>query len=212
LDEVPVKGNFVLDIGSGLALALYSPFVAERKLLGPNARVIKALGAGGAGGAVSGKIGRVNRLTLGNFSFSNPITFFAEDTTGAFAARDLLGNIGAQIINRFRLFLDYERNRIILEPNSNFDKPFDRAFSGLSIQAEGKDYKTFRITAVLENSPASEVGLQPHDIISAVDRQPAAELTLTALNELFERVTTYSLTVRRGAQTLQVKLTPKRLV
>jgi len=65
---------------------------------------------------------------------------------------------------------------------------------------------------VLENSPASEVGLQKNDLIIKVDDQPASELTLTRLSEMFERPVTYKLTIRRGDQTLQVTLTPRKLV
>ena len=208
----PARGKFVVDIGSGLALALYSPFVTNHKLLGPGLKTIRALGAGGAGGTVSGQIGRVDQLKIGAFKIDQPITFFAEDKAGAFASSEVLGNIGAQVMNRFRVLLDYKRNRIILEPNSNFGKPYDRAFSGLSLQADGQDYRIFRITAVLENSPASESGLQKDDIIAAIDGKPASELSLAGLTEMFEREVAYELTVRRGEQTLRVKLTPRRLV
>src|SRR5688572_27154300 len=44
----PIRGKFVMDLGSGAALALYSPFVRKRELLGPHVKTIKALGAGGA--------------------------------------------------------------------------------------------------------------------------------------------------------------------
>lgn len=208
----PFKGKFVMDLGSGAALALYSPFVRQRQLLGAHLKTIKALGAGGAGGQITGQIGRVSQLRIGRFSISSPLTLFSEDKAGAFASSALLGNIGAQIMNKFRIWLDYDHDRMILEPNGTFAKPFDRAFSGLSIQAEGKDYRTFRITDVLENSPASAAGLQKDDIIMAVDGKRAAELTLTKIGEMFERSITYKLSVRRGEQTLQVKLTPGKLV
>ena len=212
LGSDPVKGKFVLDLGSGLALALYSPFVTEHRLLGPNLKTIKALGAGGAGGAVKGQIGRVSELKFGNFKINNPITFFSEDKEGAFASADVLGNIGARIMSRFRVLLDYDHSRIILEPTSILAEPFDHAFSGLSVQAEGKDYRTFRITDVLEKSPASEAALQPNDIITAIDGKPAAEVSLTKLNEMFEQPVSYKLTVKRGEQTLQVTLKPRKLV
>jgi aspartyl protease len=147
----PIKGKFVVDIGSGLALALHSPIVSERNLLGPHAKTIKALGAGGAGGRVTGQIGRVAELKISTFSIKEPIALFAEDKAGAFANSELVGNIGAQVMNKFRVFLDYSRDRIILEPNSTFAKPFDRAFTGLSIEAQGEDYRIFRVTDVLEN-------------------------------------------------------------
>ena len=211
LGSEPIKGKFVLDIGSSGALALYSPFVTERHLLAPGIKTIKAFGAG-AGGDISGRIGRVKELTIGKFKIRNPLTLFSQDTKGAFASPALAGNIGAQITSRFKLFFDYGHERIIFEPNANLAAPFDRAFSGLRIKADGRDYRTFRITNVLEDSPASEAGLIPNDIIISIDGTPAASVTLTKLNEMFERQMTYKLVVRRGDKTLHVTLTPRRLV
>jgi len=208
----PVKGKFVVDIGSGAALILYSPFVIAHRLLGPDLKTVKAIGVGGAGGASNGRIGRVTELKIGTFRISNPTTLFSQDKEGALASSAVLGNIGAQVTSKFRLLLDYSRDRIIFEPNSTFPEGFNRAFSGLAMVAEGKDYRTFRITDLLDNAPAAEAGLQKNDIITAIDGRPATELTLTGLNEMFERPTSYRLTVRRGGQTLQVTLTPRKLV
>jgi len=212
IGSAPATGKFVLDIGSGGALVLYSPFVAGRNLLGPNLKTIKAIGVGGAGGLVTARIGRVSELKIGRFRISSPITLFAEDKAGAFADAALLGNIGQQIAGKFRVFLDYSHNRIIFEPNKLFAESFDRAFGGLALVAEGKDYRTFRISELLENSPGSEAGLQKDDIITAIDGKPAVDLSLTNVLELFERPVAYKLTVRRGDQTLQVTLTPRKLV
>jgi len=208
----PIPGKFVLDIGAGSALALHSPFVSTHQLLNANLKTIRSIGAGGAGGQTVGRVGRVAQLKIGKFTISNPITIFSEDKAGAFSSAALAGNIGQQIANRFKLFLDYDHQRIIFEPAATFDDPFDRAQSGLVLAAEGGDYTIFRITDVLENSPASEVGLQKDDVIIKVNDKPASELTMTKLGELFERAATYSLTIRRGDQTLQVKLTPRKLV
>ena len=208
----PVKGKFVLDLGSGGALALYSPFVIEHHLLGPAVKTIKALGVGGAGGAVTGQLGRVSEMKIGRFRISNPITLFSEDKQGALASSAILGNVGEQIASKFKVFLDYNHNRIIFEPNDSFAESFDRAFGGLALVAEGKDYRTFRIAEVLENSPGTEAGLQKDDIITAIDGKPAADLSLTKVLELFERPVAYKLTVRRSDRTLQVTLTPRKLV
>jgi len=212
LGSDPIKGQFVVDIGSGGALALHSPFVAERKLLHPDLKTIKSIGAGGAGGLIQGQVGRVTELKIGSFRISRPLTMFSQDKAGAFANSALAGNIGAQIMNKFRIFLDYGNERMILEPNAGLAEPFDRAFSGLSLVAEGKEYRTFRVMELLENSPASEAGLQKGDIITAVDGKPAAQLTLTNINDLLERSAAYTLTVQRGDQILKVKLTPRKLV
>lgn len=208
----PIKGKFVLDIGSSAALILYSPFVTEHHLLNSNLKTIKAIGVGGAGGASAGRIGRVTGLKIGTFKFSNPTTMFSEDKEGALASSAVLGNIGAQVMSKFRLLFDYGHDRIIFEPNITFGDSFERAYGGLALVAEGKDYRTFRITDLLANAPAAEAGLQKNDIITAIDGRPATELTLSKLNEMFERPAPYKLTVRRGDQTLQVTLTPRKLV
>lgn len=208
----PIKGKYVLDIGSGGPLALTTPFVTQNRLLGSGLKTIRAIGLGGAGGQSNARIGRVAELRIGKFKINNPLTIFSEDKAGAFASAELAGNIGQQIAGKFKLFLDYERNRIIFEPAASFAEPFDRAHSGLALAAEGKDYTPFRITEVLEDSPASEVGLQKDDLIIKVNDQPAAELTITKLGEMFERPGAYKLTIRRGDQTLQVTLTPRKLV
>jgi len=208
----PIESRFMLDIGSGLALALHSPFVAEHELPGGQTRTIRAIGMAGAGGTSVGRLGRVAALQLGSFRIEAPITLFSEDKAGAFANASLAGNIGAQIVNRFRTVFDYGRNRMILEPSPAFSEPFDRAMSGLAVRAEGSDYRTFRVKEVLEDSPAAEAGLAVGDVITSVDGAAADSLTLTALNELLEKPVARDLTIRRGDQALKVTLTPRRLI
>jgi C-terminal processing protease CtpA/Prc len=65
---------------------------------------------------------------------------------------------------------------------------------------------------VLENSPASEAGLQKDDLIMKVDDKPNTDLNITKLQELFEQAKTYKLTIQRGDQTLQVNLVPRKMV
>jgi len=151
-------------------------------------------------------------LQIGKFKITSPLTMFSEDKAGAMANHELIANIGQQIAGKFKVFLDYSHNRIILEPNSTFANPMERASSGLVLTTEGKDHATVRVTDILENSPASEAGLQKDDILLSVDGKAAFELKVTGLAEMFERPATYKLTIRRGEQTLQVPLTPRKLI
>ena len=108
------------------------------------------------------------------------------------------GNISQQIAGKFKVFLDYSHTRIILEPNSTFADPMERATAGMALTTEGKDRATVRITDVLDNSPASEARLQKDDLLLRVDGKATSELTLTRISEMFEKQLTYKLTVRRG--------------
>lgn len=206
-----INGDFTLDTGASGALELHSTFVADHHLPGPNVQTIREIGKAGTGGETQGRIGRVAAFRIGKYTLSNAITVFSTDTSGASAASDAQGNIGEEILEKFKLFFDYGHSRIIFEPNAAMADGFDRAFSGLHIEAEGKDYKTFRIKEVLEHAPGSEAGLQQNDIITAVDGRLPANLTYSALLELFKRPTTFKLTVERAGQTLSVTLTPRKL-
>jgi len=207
-----IKGKFVLDLGSSGSLVLMSPVVMQHNLLGNGMKTIKAIGVGGAGGQSNGQIGRVRSLQIGKFTITNPLTMFSEDKVGAMASNQLVGNIGQLIAGKFKVFLDYGHTRIILEPNSSFAQPMDRATAGVVLITEGKDYATVRVTDVLDNSPASEAGIQKDDIVVSIDGKPAAELKATKIAEMFEKPATYKLTIRRGEQTLEVPLTPRRLI
>jgi hypothetical protein len=137
------------------------------------------IGAAGAGGRTLGQVGRVEALELGSFTLKNVLTIFSEDRAGAFANRELAGNIGAQVADRFRVVLDYSHKRVILEPSSTFGDPYDRAFSGVALRAEGPGYHTFRVREILEQSAATDADIREGDVITAVNGTPASDLTLS---------------------------------
>jgi hypothetical protein len=207
-----LEQRFVLDIGASGALTLHSPFVREQKLLESGLPTIRAIGGAGAAGRVTGRMGRVQALQIGRFVLREPITMFAQDAGGAFANSALAGNIGAQVAMRFRTYLDYGRKRIILEPSSMFETPFDRAFSGLALRALGDDFRTFRVIDVLEDSPASDAGIQVGDVIASIDETPASGLTMFRINELFDAARTYTLSIVRGTERLTVRLTTRKMI
>ena len=82
----------------------------------------------------------------------------------------------------------------------------------LAIRTTPPEYTTFKIIDVLRDSPASEAGVRPGDIITAIDGRPAKDLTMTILSEMLEKAVPYVMTLRRGDQEVEVRLTPKRMV
>jgi hypothetical protein len=206
-----IAADFEVDIGAGGALELHSPFVAEHHLPAPGARTVPDIGAAGVGGDSHGDIGRASAFRIGRSTLRNPFVVFSRDTTGNGAGSATQGNIGEEILSRFKLFLDYGHRRIIFEPNSTFAEPFDHAFSGLLVEAEGPGYRVFRLKSIAPNSPGAEAGLQPGDVITAVAGIPAPALTYAVLLDLLKRPAPLALTVERSGKTLAVSLTPKRL-
>ncbi|HUJ81366.1 MAG TPA: PDZ domain-containing protein, partial [Candidatus Acidoferrales bacterium] len=103
--------------------------------------------------------------------------------------------------------------QVILETGANFRSSFDTDMSGIVLVAKGSNLKTFEVAAVAPKTPGSECGLQKGDVIAGIDGQPAADLDLSGVRDMFRQYGhEYHLTVMRGDHTVEMKLKTKRLV
>jgi len=164
----------------------------------------------GAGGGVAGTLGRVAAVRIGPFTIERPVAFFSEDRTGAFAMTEVDASVGERIAERFRIFLDYARDRVILEP-SGAPEPPERAFSGAAIEAAGAGYRTFRVSKVADKGAAARAGLAAGDVVESIDGKRAQDLSLDDVFALLEKPVTRTIAIRRGAGTRTVILTPEPL-
>ena len=64
-------------------------------------------------------------VQLGRFVIDNPPVGLSQDVEGAGASEENEGVIGSEIFRRFKVTVDLSRKRMILEPNKNFNDPFD---------------------------------------------------------------------------------------
>jgi hypothetical protein len=208
----PIACEAVIDMGSGGAIALAKPFVEKNNVIAKNQKTIETLIGAGAGGESRGFVGRVDGLKIGGYQINDPIAAFSQDTKGAMAGGQFEANIGTQIMNKFKVFLDYGHNRMILEPNANFAKTIDWDMTGLSVLTEGSDFKTFRVHSVVEHSPAAVAGIRKEDLIMSVNGRPASDFMLAEIRELFKKPGECTLSIKRGQETLQIKLSLKRLI
>ncbi|HSP16849.1 MAG TPA: PDZ domain-containing protein [Thermoanaerobaculia bacterium] len=210
--HAPVDGTFVLDLGSSAAVIFNTPFVEKQQFLAGSRPTVPWLEGRGFGGAIDGSVGRIDALKLGSFRIASPVAIFTRCDSGPFASPEAEGNIGAAILEKFKVILDYARNRIILEPNARFAEPIEYNRSGLSLTTEGDDFKTIKIAAVAGNAPASEAGLQAGDVVSEINGRPATQFTLTQIRSVFKDAKECDLTIRRGDQRLTVKLRLRRII
>jgi hypothetical protein len=208
----PLSGNFVVDIGSGAGLILNTPFVDSGRFLTADRPTVHWIEGRGVGGEIAGVVGRVTGLRLGRVLIDQPVTVFTRTSTGPFASTDAQGDIGAGILEKFTLILDYSRSRIILEPNARFPEPQEYNRSGFSLGSSGPDYRRFQVDAVAEDSPASEAGLQAGDTLVAIDGRPAEAYTLSEIRLMLKDARRCRLTVLRGASRLDLTLLLRRAI
>jgi hypothetical protein len=201
-----LPGHFVVDIGSGAGLILNTPFVAQGGFLTPDRPTVRWIEGQAIGGSVAGVVGRVSGIRLGHVWLNRPVTVFAQAESGPLASPDAEGDIGAGILERFTLILDYARMRIILEPNAGFPEPMEYNRTGFTLSASGPDYRTYTVSAVAEDSPASDAGLQIGDTLLTIDGRPAGERTLSDLRLALHAAHRCRLTVQRAGARLTLRL------
>jgi C-terminal processing protease CtpA/Prc len=101
----------------------------------------------------------------------------------------------------------------MLEPYPHALEGFDYDMSGMFLVARGADFASKTVQSVADGTPASEAGVRKDDQIIAVDHLATADMKLDEVRELFRRAgVTHQLDLRRGADSLSVKLTTRRLV
>ena len=208
----PIEGQFVLDTGAATAFSLAAEFVQDHHALDAVPRTIRTR-MGGVGGMTENRVGRIDRLRLGALTIEKPVTVFRLPSPGRISAPGTAGNIGAEILRRFRVTFDYPRHRVTFEPNAAFTEPYEADMSGLVTQVLPDSARALQVMWTQDGSPAAEAGIAAGDVIEAVDGHPVAELEPPAIREMFRRPdSTYTLTVRRGSERREVKLTTRRLI
>jgi predicted aspartyl protease len=211
-DGRSISGKFVIDTGASTTMIL-SPGVIEREGIEASLGKTMTVQARGVGGARDVLVARVARLELGGFSLAQPIATLQPPGPGFISAEGTVGNIGAGILSRFKVVLDYARKRIILEPGPDIAKPFEADMSGLLLVSAPPDFRRVTVSRVLDGSPALEAGIQAGDVIESVDGTPAGDIGLSSLRERLRlEGQDLKLELRRGDDLVTVAMKTRRMI
>jgi|HubBroStandDraft_6_1064221.scaffolds.fasta_scaffold01548_5 hypothetical protein len=158
-------------------------------------------------------LGRLKTFQLGAYSLEEPVAAFSQSNPGQSGNKSVAGAIGAGFLRRFTVIFDLPHQRIIFEPNIQFNKFAEEDMSGLSIVAKGPNLKTFEIAHVQPGTPGASAGVREGDLIAGVDGEPAADMTLSSIRDLFRQVGhKYKLLIERNGKTEEVVIEMKRLI
>lgn len=78
----------------------------------------------GAQGKCTEYTGEIKSMIIGKYTFYKPVVVFGDEKTSRIHP-DNLGVIGLPLFMKFNIIFDYINNKIYIDPNDNFDKPFE---------------------------------------------------------------------------------------
>ena len=209
-EDRSIVSKLELDTGGDSAFVFTSAFVKKNRLVESLSTNIKGTGVG-AGGEQKRVVARVKRIQLGSFMLDGPIVNLEQDAEDGGKEGD--GIVGGEVLRRFKVILDYAHQRMILEPNSAFKEPYEAAMSGILFGSNEEDCKNFKVQGVEPNSPAAAAGLQPGDIITAVDGKAIEKLSSDEFERLWlQNGKEIKLTIKRGTEILEKRMILRRLI
>jgi hypothetical protein len=212
-DSATLKGRMVIDVGAAGSLSLTKTFADENHLRDRVGPTIRRRAGGGVGGAVNADIGRIASLKIGSVEIVRPVTSLAGDSAGVMSGNnEWVGNIGGDILRRFTVYLDYQHERMILEPRAGADDPLEADMSGLGL-IMNDSLTTASVDYLAPGMAAMAAGLAVGDTLVTIDGQPANATAIRELRKRFrrdgERIV---LEVRRGGEVRTVTLVTRRVV
>jgi Aspartyl protease/PDZ domain len=207
-----IEGNFEIDSGATNAIMFNTPFVDRNRLL-EGVSKSNQVRTGGVGGSAVAFSGRLKSMRLGSFQLENLVARFSRARRGDDASAKYDGQIGGDILRRFKVVFDYSRRRMMLERNSQFSEPYESDMSGLDLATEGDDFSVVVVNEVEKGSPAEEAGIQGEDTITAIDGHAVKEFNIAQIRRLFmQDGKEYLISLKRGQKELQLKLKLRRLI
>jgi len=158
--EFPVK--LLIDSGGGDSLWLF-PHSHPDILIGEN-YFDDFLGKG-LNGNIMGKRSRIKKLKIGSFEFENTSVSYPDSTSivKVHAHKDRNGTLGAGILKRFQVILDYPNSQITLKKNRRYYKaPFLYNKSGMELMHGGEvlvKENRYQLPKANENQGGSITGI-----------------------------------------------------
>jgi hypothetical protein len=169
-------------------------------------RISSFLGKG-ISGELEGEMGRLENLTIGDFSIDKPLVAYPQSDflTDASFSFEWEGILGAGILSRFHIILDYASQKLILRKNRSFGRDFHSNLSGMDIIAEGLRFNDYVVSHVRKNSIAYEVGILPGDRVISINRLSASQMKIDDIMGILNQApgTLVQLQIARDERILQ---------
>lgn len=182
-EDVPVK----LLVDTGASDAIWLSTNSDSRISLPENHIETFLGRG-LSGDLYGKKGRIGAIWVGPLVLYEPIVAFPDNelVDELIGKNDRNGTLGAEILRRFYVTMDYPGRRLILRPNADLKDDFNYNMSGLEVTNPMPGLPIFLVSNIRKNSPAYYAGILENDQIISLNNTSNKSLTLNDINLLFQ--------------------------
>ena len=142
----------------------------------------------GLSGDVNGYLAEFNKVSIDRFNLGNVLVSFPDSASMEYAA-DLErrnGSLGAEIIRRFNVIIDYPNEIITLSKNGNYHEPFSYNKCGIELMCPYPGVNFFQVWQVYNGSPAEKAGIHKNDYIHLINGTDASQLSMNEIYKLFQ--------------------------
>jgi hypothetical protein len=176
------KGTYIVDVGNASVLSIGAEQVMNCGLLGGKHKEVQHW-VGGIGGAFVENVCRLDSLELGPFRFMEPVAGLTTHHQGGAGSKEVQGNIGTTVLERFRCTFDYARGTLWLEPGARYAQREAFTRSGLWFTRWAG---VVVVVGVVRHSPAEDAGLKVRDVLRAINGRAIEEWTPEQLDALLQ--------------------------
>jgi len=183
--DIDVAVKLLSDTGASDALWLSEN--SDQRINLPQNHIETFLGKG-LNGDLYGVKGRIDGIWVGPLVLPQPIVAFpnSELIDQLISSNDRNGTIGAEILRRFKVTVDYRNSRLTLRPTYKIKDDFNYNMSGMEVINPMPGLPIFTITDIRENSPAYFAGLKENDQILSLNSSNHRNLELNDINLLLQ--------------------------
>ena len=207
-DGTQLTGNFLFDSGAYLTLLFNTPYAKKHSLTSRIGTTIDITSRGLTAESTTTS-GTMTQLNMFGHSFNDIPIGIAQANAGVSAYKDIAGILGARIIHRFNIILDYAKNSIYLKPNGNYKNAFEFPLKGFALENENGKMK---VHYVIKDSDAYAKGIREGDQLLTIDGEKFSNLRAyrTALKKEKKTVDLQFITAKGVEKNITITL--KRMI